>query len=63
MQVIVREAKGGWIVTDGETIGPFSRQRALDLAEGMVIAIRTHTRLDAQLVVEDPSTITPSRVG
>jgi hypothetical protein len=37
----VREFPGGWVVEDGVTIGPyFSKARALDLAEGMALAIR-----------------------
>jgi hypothetical protein len=37
----VRESPGGWIVQSGATNGPFlSKARALDLAEGMALAIQ-----------------------
>jgi len=37
----VREFPAGWVVEGGVTTGPFvSRDRALDLAEGMALAIR-----------------------
>jgi hypothetical protein len=42
----------GWFVHGADRLGPFfSRQRAMDLAEGMVTAIRA-TGEDAELVVE-----------
>ena len=38
---VVRYADSGWLIEGPTTIGPFhSRQRALDLADGMAQAIR-----------------------
>lgn len=56
---VVEEATG-WFVKGGDPLGPFfSKQRALDLAEGMVAAIRACGE-EAELVVEARSW-TPSR--
>ena len=42
MNIIIRKVAGGWVVEDGSTLGPYiSRERALDLAEGMVAALRS----------------------
>jgi hypothetical protein len=39
--LFVREASGGWVIIDGVTNGPFySKALAVDLAEGMAVAIR-----------------------
>ena len=51
MQIVVTETTAGWVVRDGETMGPFSKQRAMDLAEGMAVAIRTHTDKTVEIVV------------
>ena len=51
MQIVVTETAAGWVVKDGETMGPFSRQRAMDLAEGMAVAIRTHTDKTVEIIV------------
>jgi hypothetical protein len=53
MQITVKETPAGWLVQDGETMGPFSKQRAMDLAEGMVVAIRTHTEKSVDIVIEE----------
>jgi len=56
---VVEEATG-WFVNGGDPLGPFvSKQRAVDLAEGMVTAIRACGE-EAELVVETRSW-TPSR--
>ena len=48
---VVEEATG-WFVNGGESLGPFfSKERALDLAQGMVTAIRAMGE-EAELVVE-----------
>ena len=57
MKITVSLAAGGWIVTDGETLGPFSKQRALDLAEGMAVAIRTHLNEEVEIVVLDQTQV------
>ncbi len=50
MKIVVIETRAGWIVRDGVEMGPFSsRQRAVDLAEGMVQTLREHGE-DAELV-------------
>ena len=51
LKITVKPAAGGWTVTDGETLGPYSKQRALDLAEGMAVAIRTHTDQTVEVIV------------
>ena len=49
---VVRAAAGGWIVEDGTTNGPFfSKTRAVDLAEGMALAVRDAGR-QARVVVK-----------
>ena len=54
---VVEEATG-WFVNGGDSLGPFfSRERALDLAQGMVAAIRALGD-EAELVVE-PRSWTP----
>ena len=53
MKITVAPAPGGWTVRDGETLGPFSKQRALDLAEGMAIAMRAHMNEVVEIVVLD----------
>jgi hypothetical protein len=41
MKIEVKKTPAGWIVVDGATIGPFAlKSRAIDLAEGMVAALR-----------------------
>jgi len=51
---VVEEATG-WFVNGGDPLGPFlSRERAQDLAEGMVAAIRACGE-EAELVVEHRS--------
>ena len=56
---IVEEATG-WFVNGGGPLGPsFSKQRAVDLAEGMVSAIRACGE-EAELVLE-PRSWTPLR--
>ena len=41
MKIEVKRTPAGWIVVDGTTIGPFAiKSRAIDLAEGMVEALR-----------------------
>ena len=58
---VVEEATG-WFVNGGDPLGPFfSKQRAIDLAEGMVTAIRACGE-EAELVVESRSW-TPSRLA
>ena len=55
---VVEEATG-WFVNGGDPLGPFfSKQRALDLAEGMVTAIRACGE-EAELVVETRSWTPP----
>jgi hypothetical protein len=55
MKIVVKKVKTGWIVHDGTEMGPFtSRQRAMDLAEGMVIALREHVG-DVELVIDEGS--------
>ena len=50
---VVREMKGGWIVVDGTTNGPFfSKMRAVDLAEGMALAVRAAGQ-QARVVITD----------
>ncbi len=51
MQIKVEETAAGWTVHDGATLGPFSRQRAMDLAEGMLVALREHTTEPVELIV------------
>lgn len=49
----VRPTPSGWVVQDGTPIGPFrTKQQALDLAEGMVAAIR-RSGLEADYVIVD----------
>jgi hypothetical protein len=49
----VRETELGWIVVGANTMGPyFSRERAMDLAEGMVSAINA-TGAKAVLVLAE----------
>jgi hypothetical protein len=56
MSVAVYEAFDGWFVQAKHPIGPFiSRERAVNVAEGMVFAIRS-TGEDAKLVVEERRT-------
>ncbi len=51
----VVEEPAGWFVTGGEPLGPFfSKERAVDLAEGMVAAIRACGD-HAEFVIEDRS--------
>jgi hypothetical protein len=58
---VVEEATG-WFVNGGESLGPFfSRERALDLAHGMVAAIRAMGE-EAELVVEPRSWTRPGAV-
>ncbi len=53
MKIVVSQVKGGWSVHDGVAMGPFpSRQRALDLAEGIVKSLRDHGET-VELVVKD----------
>lgn len=53
MSVVVYETFTGWFVQAKHPIGPFvSRGRALDVAAGMVTAIRA-TGEDAKLVLEE----------
>lgn len=60
MTFTVVEEATGWFVKGADRLGPFfSKQRAMDLAEGMVAAIRACGE-DAELVVEARSW-TPSR--
>jgi hypothetical protein len=48
---VVQELAGGWVVVDGMTNGPFSSKiRAVDLAEGMALAVRA-TGQTARVVV------------
>lgn len=55
MVVIVRRSPEGWYVEDGSTSGPyFSRDRAVDLAEGMVAAVRS-TGQPARMVLHEDS--------
>jgi len=49
----VRRTDDGWIVVSGETYGPLpTREKALDLAYGMVTAVRSSGR-EARVVIED----------
>jgi hypothetical protein len=49
----VRRTPAGWVVVGIETYGPFvARDQAVDLARGMVSAVRA-TGKDAELIVED----------
>lgn len=58
---VVEEATG-WFVNGGESLGPFfSQERALDLAHGMVAAIRAMGE-EAELVVEPRSWTPPGAV-
>jgi len=48
----VKRTAAGWVVVGVETYGPFvTKDQAVDLARGMVSAVRA-TGKDAQLVVE-----------
>ena len=41
MKIELKRTPAGWIVVDGTTMGPFAlKARAVDLAEGMVEALR-----------------------
>ena len=56
----VAEKATGWFVTGADPIGPFfSKERAMDLAEGMVAALRASGEA-ADLVIETPSWSPPS---
>jgi hypothetical protein len=56
---VVEEATG-WFVNGANPLGPFfSKARALDLAQGMVAAIRASGE-DAELVVEHRSWAAPA---
>ncbi|MDB5424459.1 MAG: hypothetical protein JWQ29_1875 [Phenylobacterium sp.] len=53
MTIEITKEPEGWFVTGRDSIGPFfSRQRATDLAEGMVAAIRASGQ-DVRLVAHD----------
>jgi len=48
----VRKTHAGWLVeAPGHTCGPFSREKAFNLAEGMVDAVRL-TGERAELIIE-----------
>ncbi len=48
----VRKTPDGWVVVGAETYGPFvAKDQAVDLARGMVSAVRA-TGKDAELIVE-----------
>jgi hypothetical protein len=52
MKIEVKHTPIGWIVVDGVTMGPFAiRSRAIDLAEGMVQALRSSGET-VELIVE-----------
>jgi hypothetical protein len=56
----VVEKATGWFVTGADAIGPFySKERAIDLAEGMVAAVRASGEA-ADLVIETRSWSAPS---
>jgi hypothetical protein len=49
----VRRTVDGWVVVSAATHGPFAaKDQAVDLARGMVSAVRATGR-DAELIVED----------
>lgn len=51
----VRSTPSGWVVQDGTPLGPFhTKEQALDLARGMVAAIR-RSGLEADYVIEEDS--------
>jgi len=52
MKIVVSEVRGGWTVRDGYTQGPFSKERAIDLAQGMVAALREHSEEPVELVID-----------
>jgi hypothetical protein len=57
MTIKITKEPAGWFVTGQDPIGPFfSRQRATDLAEGMVAAIRASGE-DVRLVAHDPAAL------
>jgi hypothetical protein len=59
---VVEEA-AGWFVNGGDPLGPFfSHERALDLAQGMVAAIRASGG-DAELGVQGRSWTPPGAVA
>ena len=50
--LLMRQTAAGWVVESaGHACGPFSRDNALNLAEGMVAAVRL-TGESAELVIE-----------
>jgi hypothetical protein len=58
---VVEEATG-WFVNGGDSLGPFfSKERALDLAQGMVAAIRAMGE-EAEVLVEPRSWTPPGAV-
>jgi hypothetical protein len=60
MVFTVIEDATGWFVKGSDRLGPFfSKERAMDLAEGMVAAIRASGE-EAHLVVENRSWGTPA---
>lgn len=59
---VVSEIDGGWVVNGASRLGPFlSRERAMDLAEGMAGALRTRG-VDAEVKLEAPICASRPRV-
>lgn len=55
---VVREVPEGWLVENGATLGPFfSKERAMDLAEGMAVALRATEHSAEVVVADDPDTM------
>ena len=53
VEFCVRKTLAGWVVVSAETHGPFvTRDQAVDLARGMVSAVRA-TGKEAELIIED----------